>query len=263
MQLSPELAAIVLDPNGDPQTKASIKEAVLSQILSSNSNEPQESECDPALNIPTNTHSSSSSSKQCVPDKIHIWNENEERLLLQLRFDDEKNFKSQKNHDVLWGKIADKLNTEGVNVTKVQAMNKWKTLKKKYKEVVDENNKTGNQKTTWKYYEIFNKEFGNKAGTKASITYDSLRDYKLKVEKKDSEGSSNKNEDESSNTSEKGKSTKHAKKRKTEINEVLLDQAQAQNDKLLGTLRKQHKDKMRRMDRFLNIFEKSVRKESK
>jgi len=51
-----------------------------------------------------------------------------------------------------------------------------------------------------------------------------------------------------------------AGKRKTEMDDI-VERVQAQNDKLLGTLQKQHKQKMRKMDRFLEIFEKSVGKE--
>jgi hypothetical protein len=36
-----------------------------------------------------------------------------------------------KSYEVLWGKITEKLNAENVNVSKVQVINKWKTLKKK------------------------------------------------------------------------------------------------------------------------------------
>jgi hypothetical protein len=39
----------------------------------------------------------------------------------------------QKSHEVLWGKITEKLNAENVNVSKVQVINKWKTLKKNTK----------------------------------------------------------------------------------------------------------------------------------
>ena len=52
-------------------------------------------------------------------------------------------------------------------------MCKGKTMKKKYKEVVHQNDKTGNAKTTWKYYDHFNSAYGNKAGTQAAVTYDS------------------------------------------------------------------------------------------
>lgn len=70
-----------------------------------------------------------------------------------------------------------------MNARKAQIINKWKTMKKKYKEVVDQNGKTGNSKTTWKYYELFYSAYGNKAGTQAKITYDSERKEKLKIGK--------------------------------------------------------------------------------
>ena len=65
--------------------------------------------------------------------QIHIWKEDEERLLLNLRFDAEKSFSSMKSYEVLWGKITEKLNAENVNVSKVQVINKWRTLKKNTK----------------------------------------------------------------------------------------------------------------------------------
>ena len=85
-----------------------------------------------------------------------------------------------KSHEVLWGKITEKLNAENVNVSKVQVINKSNTLKKKYKEVIDDNSKTGNQRTNWKYFEVFNEAYGNKTGTQAALTFDSERDEKLK-----------------------------------------------------------------------------------
>ena len=65
--------------------------------------------------------------------QIHFWKEDEERLLLNLRFDAEKSFNSMKNHEVLWGAITEKLNAENVNVSKVQVINKWNKLKKNTK----------------------------------------------------------------------------------------------------------------------------------
>ena len=47
-------------------------------------------------------------------------------------------------------------------------------------------------------------------------------------------------------------------KRKSEMEDI-IEKVQAQNDKLLETLRKQHNKKMRKMERFLTIFKKSVR----
>jgi hypothetical protein len=48
--------------------------------------------------------------------QIHIWKEDEERLLLNLRFDAEKSFSSMKSYEVLWGKITEKLNAENATI---------------------------------------------------------------------------------------------------------------------------------------------------
>ena len=51
-------------------------------------------------------------------------------------------------------------------------------------------------------------------------------------------------------------------KRISEI-EAMSDRVEAQNDKLLSVMKKQHKQKMRKIDRFLQIFEKSVERSNK
>ena len=67
----------------------------------------------------------------------HVWKESEERYLIDLRL------QRTKSHDILWGEIATEMKKNGIHVTKLQLINKWKALKKKYKEFNDENNKTG------------------------------------------------------------------------------------------------------------------------
>ena len=107
---------------------------------------------------------------------------------------------------------------------------------------------TGNQRTNWKYFEVFNEAYGNKTGTQAVLTFDSERDQKLKKgNPKNGEGSSKK----------KDVKVPKSNKRKSEMEDI-VEKVQVQNDKLLGTLQKQHNQKMRKMDRFLTIFEKSV-----
>ena len=159
-----------------------------------------------------------------------------------------------KNHETLWKKITHELNCKNVKVSKSQEMNKWQLLKKKYKEVVDKNGKTGNSKAYWKYFETFNAAYGNKAATQASITYDSARDEKVKS--KDTSKSS------TTKLKKECKPNASTNKRKAELQE-LTDRVEAQNDKIMGMMKKQHNAKMKRMDRFLKIFEKSVQGQSK
>lgn len=87
----------------------------------------------------------------------------------------EEEFEQVKNHDVLWNRITKTLNNHKVPVTCKQVKNKWKNLKKTYTKVVDDNQKTGNKKTTWKYFEEFNLLYGNRASTTAKVTYDSVK----------------------------------------------------------------------------------------
>ena len=71
----------------------------------------------------------------------------------------------------------------GIHVTKLQLINKWKALKKKYKEINDENNKTGNKKHSWKYLEQFSEVHGNRASTKVAVSFDTGRfKDKLKID---------------------------------------------------------------------------------
>lgn len=82
-----------------------------------------------------------------------MWKESEEKLLIDLRLQREDRFLGVKSHDTLWGEIANEMKDMGIVVSKLQLLNKWKSLKKKYKEVNDENSKTGNKAQTWKFFE--------------------------------------------------------------------------------------------------------------
>lgn len=107
--------------------------------------------------------------------QVHIWTEEEEKLLITSREEMDDEFHKLKNHEVLWTRITRNIYYNGVKVTRSQVMNKWKNLKKKYREVLDENNKTGNQRITWRHLKSFNKIFGHKASSKAACTYDSSK----------------------------------------------------------------------------------------
>lgn len=76
-------------------------------------------------------------------------------------------FYKNKNHETLWQKIFKNMNSVGIKVTKQEIMNKWRNLKRKYKETIDLNKKTGNEKHE------FDNLFGHKASTKATVSFDS------------------------------------------------------------------------------------------
>lgn len=105
------------------------------------------------------------------------------------------------------------------------------TIDKKYKEVFHKKGKAGNSKADWKYYETLNAAYGNKAATQASITYDNAKDEKFKS--KDTNKSSTKK------LKKDCKPNARTNKRKAELQE-LTDRVEAQNDKIMGMMKKQH-----------------------
>lgn len=75
----------------------------------------------------------------------------------------------------MWQAITKELNGEGLKLTKQQIINKWKSLKKKYKEIIDHNSKTGADRMDWKHKDVFDGAYGNKASTKLSVSFDTGR----------------------------------------------------------------------------------------
>ena len=70
-------------------------------------------------------------------------------------------------------KFIKKLEDNQIRVTLSQIHNEWKNLKKRYKEVVDLNAKTGNERNQWKHLDHFNSVYGNKASTQVQSYFDS------------------------------------------------------------------------------------------
>lgn len=68
-------------------------------------------------------------------------------------------FYKNKNHETLWHKIFENMNSAGIKVTKQQITIKWRNLKRKYKETIDLNKKTGNEKHGFKYQNEFDNFF--------------------------------------------------------------------------------------------------------
>ncbi|CAC5407818.1 unnamed protein product [Mytilus coruscus] len=75
-------------------------------------------------------------------DFVHNWTLSEEVLLIILRSDMESKFVGAKSHETLWNEIQKKMEKQG--------------------EVIDANNKTGNNAVSWKHYDKFNECMGSK-----------------------------------------------------------------------------------------------------
>ena len=62
-----------------------------------------------------------------------------------------------------------------MKLTKQQIVNKWKSLKKNFKEVNDHNSKTGADRIDWRHKEAVDEDYGNKASTRVSVSSDKDR----------------------------------------------------------------------------------------
>jgi hypothetical protein len=143
----------------------------------------------------------------------------------------------------------------GIKVAKPQIVNKWKSLKKRYKEVNDHNSKSGSNRLDWKHSDAFDRVYGNKASTKVSATFDTGRPQKRKIMESD-ETEENKEDEEGVKHK---KSDQNIKKKKLP-KDSLLQRIEQQNCQLLTQMKDQHKEKMNRMDRMLDLFEASLKK---
>ncbi|XP_061173503.1 uncharacterized protein LOC133182664 [Saccostrea echinata] len=202
--------------------------------------------------------SASSSTNSTSDQSIHIWTIAEEKRLIDCRLSKEEDFCSNKSHDSLWQAITKELNGEGMKLTKQQIINKWKSLKKKYKEINDHNSKTGTDRMDWKHKEAFDRAYGNKASTKLSASFDTGR---LKESTKSDESLKRKLEKGDGEEAVETKAELPKKKKiRSNLKSDLIEKLDAQNLKLMDQMETQHRDKLERMDRMLDLFERSLDK---
>ncbi|XP_033729732.1 trihelix transcription factor GTL1-like [Pecten maximus] len=195
----------------------------------------------------TSSQTASQTSMKENTSNIHVWTEKEEKCLIDVRLDKETAFNGSKSHDTLWNEITTQMKKNGINVTKIQIMNKWKNLKKKYKEILDSNSKTGNSPASWKYFEVFNQAYGNKASTQPVILIDSSKETPFVMKKAANSNLCDISPGSSSCSSVKSTSSNSSvnKKRKSGQDIAGIEEMMS----------KHHREKMRRMDKILNIFQ--------
>ena len=88
------------------------------------------------------------------------WDDNETLLLINLAISKKEKFTDKKRE--LYKDISQQMATKGASFTPLQCENKLKFLINKYKDVFDHNNKTGNFRKDWKYYQLMEEFMGDK-----------------------------------------------------------------------------------------------------
>lgn len=86
---------------------------------------------------------------------MYRWTPCSVKLLLEAYRDMENKLHSGKmSHKKIWHLVAQKLTEEGYHVTGPQCAAKLRSLKKTYKNVKDHNNRSGNDRRTWQFFEV-------------------------------------------------------------------------------------------------------------
>ena len=94
----------------------------------------------------------------------------ESKLLVQLRGEKDAKFNSLKVHKRIWCDIAKEMSMKGYDVTTEQCENKWKAIRRKFREMVDHNRKTGNDRQTCPFQDELDAIYGTKENVNPSFT---------------------------------------------------------------------------------------------
>ena len=200
-------------------------------------------DCGEKQGCSTATISTDSSSGSPV---FHVWKDKEEDYLVELRHTRHDDFLATKNHQSFWYDIAQKLKDIQCDVTPTQCFNKYSSLRKKWKEIID--SPSGSETKYFRHKTTFDMIYGHKASTKPSFSIDTMG------KNTDVKEPSDKNE-----SKMKGKGTvkgkKAAEKRKSED---MIDILQEQYNDFKDEMKKQHTEKMSRLDRLLDLSEREI-----
>lgn len=90
-----------------------------------------------------------------ISGSLYRWTEACVLLLLEnYRASEKKFIDGKQSHKKIWNEIAKIMTEKGHAVTGPQCAAKLRSLKKSYKSVKDHNNKSGNNRRTWQFFEV-------------------------------------------------------------------------------------------------------------
>jgi hypothetical protein len=215
---------------------------------------PIETETQSLCGIPIETETQSAfdtdSPSQSGYISLHVWKDKEEDMLVHLRHEQQDLFSKTRNHNRLWHNIAEELcKTFQTKISGTQALNKYNNLKKRWKEIVDAG--TGTERKDFRLREEFDLVFGTKPSTRPFATLDSVSSNSPSSPK------SLRNTTNSSSQLVPRESRKVPKKRKLQSSKLLEDLTNREEE-FTAKIVQFHEEKMQRMDRFLDLFERSL-----
>lgn len=202
------------------------------------------------------TSSSSTPVEPCKTNVIHQWTASQEDMLVSIRHERATDFLKTKNHASIWKEITRQLNIElGCHINTQQATNKYNNLKKRWKEVID--SKSGSQTKYFRQRDAFDEAYGTRASTKPSFLIDS-GSKKICLADKPNAGTSD-NVMPTIKVADVVKTKNTPKKRSSELIELIKEQ----EADFKARIEHFHQDKMARMDRLLDLYERDINKKVK
>ncbi|CAL1688733.1 unnamed protein product [Lasius platythorax] len=95
----------------------------------------------------------------------YTWGDDSVHLLLEVYRNKQIEFSQNKRHNRIWTEIATEINTKNLllNVTGLQCATKVSGLKRTYKNIKDQNKKSGNCRSSWAFFSVMDSIFGEKA----------------------------------------------------------------------------------------------------
>ncbi|XP_062576623.1 uncharacterized protein LOC134238512 isoform X2 [Saccostrea cucullata] len=284
VQCPDHLVETLTSPDTDPAVKNLIWKGLLSQSAGEGGSEGMDANINCSQDDDDYTEDNTSSS---LPGQ-QKWKDTESKMLIDLRIKMDDEFRGSKTHKALWNKLADTMNKNGMFVTGEKCSNKWKSIKRDYKTVVDKNAKSGSGKQKkCKFFDELNNLFGNKPSTRPECVVDtsSFKSFTKSKARTDSSTedatvpncppnttASDTDEDSDSQAVQirkrkilHGKMT--ASKVKKSGTDRLIDWLdnyksvqQDMQEKQLKFQKEQDEEKFRRMDRFLELMSKQTGK---
>ncbi|XP_076283596.1 uncharacterized protein LOC143213341 isoform X1 [Lasioglossum baleicum] len=98
------------------------------------------------------------------PNKSFTWPDGAVLLLIDLYREKEAEFKNGlKRHNVIWKEIAAQLQQCNYAVNGLQCSTKFAGLRRTYKNIKDQNNKSGNAYSSWAFYSAIDSLIGDRA----------------------------------------------------------------------------------------------------
>ncbi|XP_070177468.1 uncharacterized protein [Littorina saxatilis] len=272
---------LLLNEKTDPNLKESIVTALIGQ--QNPSPPPQLHGADQASSIQCSGDQAPSCQSQSTGDQApssqctgpHVWKDKEVELLLTLRHERQDKFLDSKNHILLWGDIVKQLRAAGCIVTTLQVINKYTNMKKKWKEALDAESKTGAGRVSFKYKFEFDQVYGTKASTRPKVVVDCRKPLQPRAvgNPEVGEGAGKDDEGQGAGKDDKGQgagkddegqgASKDDKGRGKGKGKRRSDQLQDQYMDIQGNMKSFHQDKMTRMDRLLDLYEKDIESRNK